>query len=129
MGGTLPTIYQHATGTDIFAGLLSTLEPGAEVALPGALTGCVGGRKMARDGGTISAGAPLEWIADVPGVLEVIGFDNHGTGPGQRVSAGQIVARFMLRGADHPSVVRTAEQILRRLEENLGIALIIGEKD
>ncbi|WP_236573542.1 hypothetical protein [Streptomyces sp. GS7] len=33
-----------------------------------------------------------------PGFLEVIGFDNYGTGPGPRVSAGQIVARFMLRG-------------------------------
>lgn len=45
------------------------------------------------------------------------------------MNAGQIVARFMLRGPDHPSVVRTAEQILRRLEEDLGIALMIGEKD
>lgn len=130
MGGALPTIYRHATGTDIFSGLLSILEPGAEVALPGALDGCVGGRKvMARDGGTLSAGASLEWIADEPGVLEVVGFDSYSTGPGRPVSAGQIVARFMLRGPDHPSVVRTAEQILRRLEEDLGIALMIGEKD
>ncbi|WP_432105325.1 ATP-grasp domain-containing protein [Streptomyces sp. bgisy091] len=130
MGGALPTIYRHATGTDIFSGLLSILEPGAEVVRPGALDGCVGGRKvMARDGGTLAAAATLEWIADEPGVLEVVGFDSYGTGPGERVSAGQIVARFMLRGPDHPSVVRTAERILRRLEEDLGVALMIGEKD
>ncbi|MFF5156787.1 hypothetical protein ACFY3N_11125 [Streptomyces sp. NPDC000348] len=34
-----------------------------------------------------------------------------------------------LRGTDHPSVVRTAERILRRLEEDPGVALVIGEKD
>ncbi|MFC9049180.1 Alanine--anticapsin ligase [Streptomyces sp. 111WW2] len=130
MGGALPTIYRHATGADIFSGLLAILEPGAEVALPGTLDGCVGGRKvMARDGGTLAPGASLDRIADLPGVLEVVGFDSYGTGPGRTVNAGQIVARFMLRGPDHPSVVRTAEQILRRLEEDLGIALMIGEKD
>ncbi|MHC0429768.1 ATP-grasp domain-containing protein [Streptomyces sp. O3] len=130
MGGALPLIYRHATGTDIFAGLLSLLDPDAEVALPGPLTGCVGGRKvMARDGGVLAAGASLDWLADEPGVLEVVGFDDYATGPGQRVKAGQIVARFMLRGPDHPSVVRTAERILRRLEEDFGTALMIGEKD
>lgn len=130
VGGALPTIYRHATGTDIFSGLLSILDPDAEPALPGALDGCVGGCKvMARDGGTLSAGASVEWVADEPGVLEVIGFDSYGTGPGRQVSAGQIVARFMLRGPDHPSVVRTAERILRRMEEDFGVALVIGEKD
>ncbi|WP_030869831.1 ATP-grasp domain-containing protein [Streptomyces sp. NRRL S-37] len=130
MGGALPTIYRHATGTDIFSGLLDILDPDAEPALPGALDGCVGGRKvMVRDGGTLSAGASVAWIADEPGVLEVIGFDSYGTGPGRDVSAGQIVARFILRGPDHPSVVRTAERILRRLEEDFGVALMIGEKD
>ncbi|QKW23640.1 ATP-grasp domain-containing protein [Kitasatospora sp. NA04385] len=130
MGGALPTIYKHATGTDVFTGLLEILDPDAEVNAPAPTDGCVGGRKvMARHGGTLDPAATLERAARHPDVLQVVGFDSYRTGPGRDVAAGQIVARFILRGEDHLSVVRAAEQILHGLEEDLGIELMIGEKD
>lgn len=130
MGGALPTIYKHATGTDIFTGLLEILDPAADVRLPAPADGCVGGRKvMARHGGTIAAAATLDRAARHPDVLQVVGFDSYRTGPGRTVAPGQIVARFILRGEDHLSVVRAAEQILHGLQEDLGIELMIGEKD
>ncbi|MEY9863608.1 biotin carboxylase [Catenulispora sp. GAS73] len=130
MGGALPTIYRHATATDIFTHLLDILDPAAKVGLPGPTNGCVGGRKvMALEAGTLRADATLESVRLHPAVLQVVDFADYRTGPGRAVAAGQVVARFILREQDHPSVVRAAEQILRTLEQNLGVKLMIGEKD
>ncbi|WP_030607915.1 ATP-grasp domain-containing protein [Streptomyces sclerotialus] len=130
MGGALPTIYRHATGTNIYDSLLRILDPEADVRPPAGTEGCTGGRKvMPVHGGTLAPTASVDWIADEPGVLQVVGFDDYATGPGRTVQAGQVVARFILRDTDHAAVVRGAERILRRLEQELGLELMIGEKD
>ncbi|MGA5704332.1 hypothetical protein [Peterkaempfera bronchialis] len=77
----------------------------------------------------LSAAASLDRVADHPAVRPAVGFEEYRTGPGLPVKAGQVAARFILHGPDHPSVLRTAEQILRGLEQDLGIGLLIGEKD
>jgi hypothetical protein len=61
-------------------------------------------------------------------VLRVIGFEDYATGPGHTVEAGQVVARFILRDTDRPALVRSAEKFLHRLETELGMELLIGEK-
>lgn len=129
MGGALPTIYRHATGTDVYDGLLRILA-GEPVPVPERIEGCTAGRKvMVREDGMLAPGASLGRASVHPAVRQVVGFQEYRTGPGQPVRAGQVVARFILRGDDHPSVLRTAEQILRGLEEDLGVGLLIGEKD
>jgi biotin carboxylase len=130
MGGALPTIYRHATGTDIYAGLLQVLTPGAKVDVPTRIAGCTGGRKViARYGGVLSPDATLDAVAAHPDVLQVVGFDDYRTGPGQAVAPGEVVARFMLRGPDHASVRATALELMRDLQKSLGIALASGDKD
>jgi biotin carboxylase len=129
MGGAMPTIYRLATGTDIYASLLQILSGAPEVTRPGGLDGCTGGHRVAASrAGRLGGRASLNFLRAHPSVLQVMGFDDFHTGPGEPVQRGQTVARFILREAGHRSLVATAEGILRRLERNLGISLMIGEK-
>ena len=130
MGGALPTIYRDATGLDIYDHLVRLLTPGAVVDAAEPVAGCTGGRKvMARSGGVLARDASLRAVAGEPAVLRSMGFENYGVGPGQPVVAGQVLARFILREPDYATVVQTAERILRGLEKDLGVELMIGEKD
>ena len=61
-------------------------------------------------------------------MLKVYGFADFNTGPGQPVREGKTVARFLLREPDHPTLARTATDLLRRLELELGLQLMLGEK-
>ncbi|HEY2578344.1 MAG TPA: ATP-grasp domain-containing protein [Streptosporangiaceae bacterium] len=129
MGGAMPTIYRMATGADIYTALVQILTGAPDVRLPATFDGCTGGHKVAVSrAGRIGDHAALSFLEAHPSVLEVFGFADFHTGPGQRVRRGQTVARFILREADHRSVVATAGQILRQLERDLGVSLMIGEK-
>lgn len=129
MGGALPTIYELATGLNIYDGLLQVLDPDAEVVVPPRPSRTVGGRKvMSREPGTIDAHARLDWMLDRSEVLGVVGFDTYGTGPGRRVEAGDVIARFLVAGADYSSVVVAAEDLLQRLESVTGLRFRYGEK-
>jgi biotin carboxylase len=129
MGGAMPTIYQMATGAGIYASLVRILTGEAEVPLPGPFDGCTGGHKVAaREAGRIDPRASLDFLARHSAVLRVFGFDDFGAAAGQPVRPGQTVARIILREADHRSLVATAEYLLRKAEQNLGIRLMIGEK-
>ena len=130
MGGALPTIYRHATGQDIYGSLLQILTPGAAVDVPERFDGCTAGRKvMVCDNGVIAADASVDWLREQPDVIQVVGFDSYRTGPGQPVAAGQVVARFLLRCQDYPTIVRTADRLLRGLQRSLGAKLMTGDKD
>lgn len=131
MGGAMPTIYQHATGTNIYDHLLTILDPAAApVRPPAAFDGCTGGCKaMTVRGGTIAATASLDWLAERPDVLQVLGFEEYKTGPGCTVGPEQVVARFILRTADPAALPGTMDQVLRRLQEETGVELMIGTRD
>jgi biotin carboxylase len=129
MGGAMPTIYRMATGTDIYTALVRILTGAPDVPLPATFNACTGGHKVAvSQAGRIADRATLGVLEDHPSVLRVFGFADFHTGPGQPVRRGQTVARFILREADHRSLVATAGQILHRLERDLGVSLMIGEK-
>jgi biotin carboxylase len=130
MGGALPTIYRHATGQDIYGSLLQILTPGAPVDVPGRFNSCTGSRKvMARDDGELATTASVDWLHEFPDVIHVFGFESYGTGPGQRVTAGQVVARFLLRCHDYATITKTADELVRSLQRNLGVRLMMGDKD
>ncbi len=129
MGGAMPSIYRLATGIDIYAALVQILAGEPDVPVPAEYHGCTGGHKVAVSRpGRIDPGASLDYLQAHPSVLQVFGFSDFGTGPGEPVRGGQTIARFILREADHRSLVATAEEILRRLEQDLGVSLKIGEK-
>jgi biotin carboxylase len=130
MGGALPTIYRLATGQDMYAHLVRLLTPGVDIDTRPLPDGCTAGRKViAREHGVLRMDASLDGMSRDPQVLRLADLQEYATGPGHQVSPGQVLARFFLRGPDHPSVVRTAERILRRMERDLGVALMIGDKE
>jgi len=129
MGGDMPTIYRMATGADIYGSLVRILTGETEVPVPDAFDGCTGGHRIAaRAAGRIDPRATLDLLGRHPAVLRVFGFGDFGTAAGQPVRPGQTVARFILRAADHRSLVTAAEDLLRETEAVLGIRLMIGEK-
>jgi biotin carboxylase len=129
IGGAMPTVYQFATGSDIYGALVRILTGAPDVPVPDAFDGCTGCQKVvARRAGRIDPRATLDVLGRHPAVLRVFGFGDFGTGPGQTVRAGQTVARFILRETGHRSLVATAEKLLRQAEAVLGLGLMIGEK-
>lgn len=129
MGGSLPTVYRMATGSGIYDALVQILTGAPDVRLPTTFDGCTGvHRVMVSRAGRIADRATLSSLQAHPSVLGVFGFADFHTGPGQPVRRGQTVARFILREADHRTLVETAGQILRRLERDLGVSLMIGDK-
>jgi biotin carboxylase len=129
MGGAMPTIYRMATGTGIYEALVQILTGAPDVQLPAAFDGCTGGHKVAVSRtGRLDERATLGLLEDHPSVLQTIGFADFHTGPGQQVHRGQTIARFILREADHRSLIATAEHLLHQLEPELGVTLMIGEK-
>jgi biotin carboxylase len=130
MGGALPTIYRHATGQDIYGRLLQVLTPGAAVDIPEPCDGITASRKLiAREDGVLARDASVDWLQGQPEVIAVIGFDSYHAQPGQAVAAGQVVARFLLRCPDYPSIVRAADRLMPGLQRSLGIKLMTGDKD
>jgi ATP-grasp N-terminal domain/ATP-grasp domain len=129
MGAALPVIYQHATGHDIYAALVQLLA-GGPVDVPPVPDGCTGGHKVlpARDG-MIPADTSLGWLGSQPGVLDVAGFADFHTGPGARVHADQLIARFLLRAPDHRAFRESTAGILARLEHDLGLPLMTRPLD
>ncbi|MEV7457097.1 ATP-grasp domain-containing protein [Pseudarthrobacter oxydans] len=129
MGGALPTIYEHATGLNIYDGLLQILDPEANVTIPTGFPRTVSGRKiMPLEGGRILPGATLDSVASKHGVLEVDGFESYGVGPGGEVRQGAVIARFMVSGQDYSDAVANAERVLVGIEEEIGLTIRYGEK-
>jgi len=128
MGGAMPAVYRVATGSSIYTALVQILTGAPGVRLPAMPGGCTGGHKVAVSrAGRLSDRATLGFLEDHPSVVKVFGFADFHTGPGQPVRRGQTVARFILRAAGNRALVATAGQILRRLERDLGVSLMIGE--
>jgi biotin carboxylase len=124
MGGVMPSIYQRVTGLDIFAALAQILAGDPVVEQPTAFAGCGAGCKvMALDGGTIAPGASLRWLAALPGVVQVFGFEDHRTGPGKQVAPGQLMARFIVHEASYQEATALIQQALSQLAGELGLAL------
>jgi biotin carboxylase len=129
IGGSMPTVYRLATGSDIYGSLVRILTGAPDVPVPEAFDGCTGCHKVvARRAARIDPRATLDFLGRHPSVLRVFGFEDFGTGAGRPVRPGQTVARFILRETGHQSLVATAEELLREAEDVLGLSLMIGEK-
>jgi biotin carboxylase len=129
IGGCMPTVYQLATGSSLYGSLVRILTDAPDVPLPAAFDGCTGCHKvMAREDGRIAPRATLDFLGRHPAVLRVFGFDDFGAAAGQPVHSGQMLAMILLREADHPALVATAESLVREAEAVLGVGLMIGEK-
>ncbi|MEV5938512.1 ATP-grasp domain-containing protein [Streptomyces sp. NPDC051994] len=129
MGGGLPNAYRCATGQEIYRSWLQ-ITTGEPVDVPDGFAQCTAVLAVtARTGGRLSATADLSPLAGQADVLEVLGFDVYRTGPGEQVTPGQAVARFILRAADRRAVVARATELTGHLETSLGISLMTGDKD
>jgi biotin carboxylase len=130
MGGGLPTAYHHATGHEIHRSVVQLLTGEPKVDVPPLLDGCTAVCAVTtRDGGTISPAATLARLHEDPAVHEVLGLDHHTAQPGASVPAGTVLARFVLRRPDLPAVRDRMTALLRGLESDLDLPLMIGDKD
>lgn len=130
MGGGLPTAYHHATGHEIHRSVVQLLTGESQVDVPPLLPGCTAVcAVIARDGGTIAPTATLAGLHGDPDVREVLGLDHYAAHPGSSVPADTVLARFVLRGPDLPAVRDRMATLLAGLETELGLPLMIGDKD
>lgn len=130
MGGGLPTAYHHATGHEIHRSVVQLLTGESKVDVPPLLAGCTAVCAVtARDAGTIAPAATLARLHEDPAVHEVLGLDHYGVHPGSSVPAGTVLARFVLRRPDLPAVRDRMTALLRGLETDLDLPLMIGDKD
>jgi biotin carboxylase len=132
MGGILPTVYQHASGQDIYRNFLQVISGVPVEGVPPVFTGCVAGRRFfVREPGTM----PQRWdIDDWLGADRdtIIAFDAPevmGVQPGQSLRRGNVIARVILRGQDYAATACTARDMIRRAEKALGLELMTGEYD
>ena len=130
MGGIMPTVYQHASGRNIYTEFLRLIS-GAPVGASSLLHGCVTGRRLfAAVDGTLPESWDFGWLAGYSGQL--IRFDSPaslGLGPLEGVRRGDVIARVILRGDNYSGTARTGGEIARRVEQSLGIKLLRGEYD
>lgn len=130
MGGGIPAAYRHATGHEIHRSVVQILTGGSEVDVPPLLDGCTAVCAVTtRTGGTLSPTATLARLHEDPAVRDVLGFDHYGARPGKPVAPGTVLARFVLRGPDLPTVRAHMTALLHALETDLALPLMVGDKD
>jgi biotin carboxylase len=130
MGGIMPTVYQHATGRNIYTEFLRLIS-GAPLDGSPLFDGCVTGRRLfAAVDGTLPESWDTGWLAGYSGQL--LRFDlpaELGLGPLQAVRRGGVIARAILRGNNYAETARTGAEIAGQVERSLGIKLMHGEYD
>jgi biotin carboxylase len=130
MGGGLPTAYHHATGHEIHRAVVQLITGSSTVDVPPLRDGCTAVCAVStRSPGTLSPTASLARLHEDPAVHEVLGLEHYNAHPGTPVPADTVVARFILLGASLAEVRTRMTALLRGLETDLTLNLMIGDKD
>lgn len=122
MGGIMTEMYTQLTGRDFSDYILDVClrkPPRDIVALTSEAT--ITARKLiARQDSVLPAQLDLSWVDTEPGGVAL---HTYHLSPGDRVSAGEVLARCVVRGASWTTTMTRANQLIDRFEAALGIKL------
>lgn len=123
MGGVMARLYEILVGKD-FCEYVIDLHLGRPPAAAGPMTSrtVTARRIMPANDAVLPATANLSWL-DSPGT-GIVNFENFGIRPGTTVRRQQVLGRYAVLADDWAAAMRTANDLMPRFADSLGIDLI-----